>query len=422
MEEDPDQVHLPLRKVVSVGVGNALEFYDFLTFTFFSIQIGHSFFPQGKSLLYTLATFGVGFATRPLGGIVIGRYGDRAGRRPAMMLSFTLMGVAILGVALTPSYSRIGVAAPILLVAFRLLQGFALGGEVGPSTAYLVEAAPSGRRGLYVAMQYATQDLAVLAAGIVGYVLASALSPEQLDDWGWRIAFLLGVAIVPLGLRLRRSLPETLHVPASAAGRGARAAIPVRVVLLGLFLLAASTIMGYVFDYISTFAQDSLKMTADIAFGATIVLGLAQTVCDVLSGISSDRFGRKPVMVAALILLFAITVPCFLAMTRAQGPLLVYAATALLGAVGSFASGPALVSIAESLPMSIRSGTLATLYAVAIACFGGTTQFLVKWLTDASGSPMAPAWYLTGALSVGIVAALAMRESAPRKVGLSRSM
>src|SRR6202035_3627944 len=176
--------YLPLRKVAAVGVGNALEFYDFITFSFFAIQIGHSFFPESQTshgLLYSLATFGVGFLTRPLGGVVIGMYGDRVARKPAMVLSFALMGASILGLALTPSYAQIGIAAPILLVIFRLLQGFALGGEVGPSTAYLVEAAPPMRRGLYVALQYATQDLAVFCAGLVGLALSSSLDAAHLD-------------------------------------------------------------------------------------------------------------------------------------------------------------------------------------------------------------------------------------------------
>src|SRR5580704_258266 len=187
-----EQEYLPLRKVVAVGVGNALEFYDFLTFSFFAIQIGHSFFPQSLTshgLLYSLATFGVGFLTRPLGGVVIGMYGDRVGRKPAMVLSFALMGASILGLALTPSYAQIGIAAPILLVIFRLLQGFALGGEVGPTTAFLVEAAPPHRRGLYCSLQVATQNVAGLAAGIVGFALSGLLSPSQLDAWGWRLAF-----------------------------------------------------------------------------------------------------------------------------------------------------------------------------------------------------------------------------------------
>ena len=189
--------YLPLSKVGAVGIGNALEFYDFLSFGLFSIQIGHTFFPASQTshgLLYTLATFGVGFATRPLGGFILGAYGDRVGRKPAMMWSFALMGVAIFGLVLTPGYAQIGIWAPILLVFFRLLQGFALGGEVGPSTAFLIEAAPPNRRGLYVGLQMATQDLAVLVAGIVGFLLTLLMTPAVLDTWGWRVAFLLGAA------------------------------------------------------------------------------------------------------------------------------------------------------------------------------------------------------------------------------------
>ena len=204
--------YIPVGKVFAVGIGNALEFYDFLTYSYFAIQIGHCFFPNSQTthgLLFSLATFGVGFITRPLGGIIIGRFGDRAGRKPAMVLSFTLMGVGITGLALTPSYDTIGVAAPALLLLFRLLQGFALGGQVGPSTAYLIEAAPPHRRGLYVAVQFMTQDLAVVAAGLVGFGLSSFLSVAALDQWGWRLAFLIGAAVIPFGLYLRHSLPET---------------------------------------------------------------------------------------------------------------------------------------------------------------------------------------------------------------------
>ena len=153
---------LSLPQLAAVVAGNALEFYDFLIFGFFAVQIGTTFFP-GKdptgSLLLTLATFGVGFLTRPLGGLVIGPLGDRIGRKPAMLFSFGLMGLSITGLALTPSYASIGIAAPILVVLFRLLQGFALGGEVGPATAFLLEAAPTEKRGLYVSFQLATQQM-----------------------------------------------------------------------------------------------------------------------------------------------------------------------------------------------------------------------------------------------------------------------
>src|SRR6185369_7837444 len=207
----PATQRLPVRQVLAVVAGNAIEFYDFVTYAFFAAQIGRTFFPSespGASLLASLATFGAGFLTRPLGALVIGRYADRAGRKPAMLWSFWLMGIAVIGMPLVPAYSTIGVAAPLLVIAFRLLQGFALGGEVGPNTAFLMEAAPPRRRGFYVSMQATSADFAVLIAGLVGVALASFLDSAQLDAWGWRVALIPGAVIVPFGLYLRRSLLE----------------------------------------------------------------------------------------------------------------------------------------------------------------------------------------------------------------------
>lgn len=418
--ERPAPTYLPLRQVAAVGVGNALEFYDFLTFSFFAIQIGRTFFPATQTahgLLYSLATFGAGFLTRPLGGLIIGAYSDRAGRKPAMMLSFMLMGCAITGLALTPSYAQIGIAAPILLLTFRLLQGFALGGQVGPSTAFLIESAPPARRGLYVGLQYGTQDLAVLGAGLVGYTLSSQLSASALDAWGWRLAFLIGATIVPLGLFLRRGLPETLDVADRRPKGAPRQRPPLRILGLGLFLLAATGIANYVLEYVTTYAQDSLHMAADVAFGSTIVLGLFTMVCDVLSGLLTDRIGRKPVMLTAVALMITVCVPGYAAIIHFHSVPVLYAVMGILSILNGFFAGPSLISITESLPQSMRSGALGTLYAVAMATFGGSTQFIVKWLIDATGSALAPAYYLTGALTLGGAAMLFMRETAPVKVG-----
>src|SRR6185295_6261219 len=199
----PATQRLPVRQVLAVVAGNAIEFYDFVTYAFFAAQIGRTFFPSdtpGTSLLASLATFGAGFLTRPLGALVIGRYADRAGRKPAMLLSFWLMGIAVVGLPLVPSYASIGLAAPVLVIGFRLLQGFALGGEVGPNTAYLMEAAPTRHRGFYISMQATSADVAVMVAGLVGVLLANLLAPAQLDAWGWRLALLPGAIIVPFGL------------------------------------------------------------------------------------------------------------------------------------------------------------------------------------------------------------------------------
>ena len=215
----PAHAGLPRRYVAAATVGNALEFYDFITYAFFAIQIGHTFFPGHSEygrLMLSLATFGAGFITRPIGGLVIGAYADRVGRRPAMMLSFTMMGAAIIALALIPSYRQIGIAAPILAVIARMVQGFSLGGEVGPTTAYLLEAAPLHRRGLAVSWQGA-QGIAATLGALVGVGVSSVLPPAALDAYGWRIAFLLGAVTLPFGLWIRRGLPETLHAPEATA-------------------------------------------------------------------------------------------------------------------------------------------------------------------------------------------------------------
>ena len=405
--------HLPLRKVVAVGIGNALEFYDFLTYSFFAIQIGHAFFPEKHGLLYSLAVFGVGFLTRPLGGLVLGMMGDRVGRRPAMVLSFTLIGIALLGLALTPSYAQIGVAAPVLLVFFRLMQGFALGGEVGASTAFLVEAAPPERRGLYVSLQYMTQDFAVLVAGIVGFALSNWLTPEQLDDWGWRAAFLLGTAVIPMGFYLRRNLPETLLAGEATAEPAQKRKLPWGFVVLALLMTMATSTYIFGIDYITTYVQDSLKMDAGAAFISTVLIGLCATIGDPISGMLSDRFGRKPVMLTAVAIILLVVAPSFMAMTRWGGNGVVFTATALLAFLQSLLIVPALTAIAETLPKTIRSGTIGVVYAISTSIFGGSVQVVLKSLIDWTGNPLAPAWYICGIVALGGLAMLAVRESAP---------
>jgi MFS family permease len=418
-EETPE--FLPLSQVAAVGVGNALEFYDFLSFSFFALQIGHTFFPASQTshgLLYTLATFGVGFITRPLGGWVLGAYGDRVGRKPAMILSFSLMGVAIFGLALTPGYAQIGIAAPILLVMFRLIQGFALGGEVGPSTAFLMEASPTHRRGLYIGLQMATQDLAVLVAGLVGFALSMIMSPGVLDAWGWRVAFLLGALIVPFGLAVRRSLPETFHLSHREAAPPTRAITHARVVILGILMLGASTIAYYGIEYINTYAQDTLHLSVKLAFGATIILGAVMVVTDVLCGMLTDRVGRRPVMIAASACVVLVIAPAFTLLNRFPDPAVIFAVTAILGILSALITGPALIAVTESLPRHVRSGMLGALYAVAMSVFGGTTQFVARGLIEITHNPVAPAFYITGAMVVGIVCMWLLGETAPARARL----
>jgi len=419
---------VPVRHVVAVFIGNALSFYDFVTFSYFSVYIGRTFFPShdpSVSLLASLATFGVGFLMRPIGAIVIGRMGDRIGRKPAMLLTFSLLGIGIAGMSLTPSYASIGVAAPVIVILFRLLQGLALGGEVGPTTAYMAEAAPPRRRGLYLSMQYATQDCATLTAGFVGVALAALLTDTQLQEWGWRVALLIGASIVPFGLLLRRGLPETLHkaddaalAPDAVAGsltRMDRVRPYLAIIVLGLMMLTAGTIGSYTVGYMTTYAISTLKLSAAISFGVTIINGFFSIVFEVLSGYWSDKYGRKPVMIIPGVLLLVSIFPCFWLIDHFRNVWALYGAETVMVIFAAVSSVPPIVTITESLPAPIRSGAVAMIYAFAISTFGGSTQFVITALIKWTGNPLAPAWYWSGAMVVGLIAMAFVKESAPIK-------
>ncbi len=411
------------RAILGAIVGNMLEFYDFITYSFFAIQIGRAFFPSESefaSLMLSLATFGAGFVTRPIGGLVIGAYADRAGRRPAMILSFTMMGSAIIALALTPSYDSIGIAAPILAIVARMVQGFSLGGEVGPTTAYLMEAAAAGRRGLAVAWQPASQQIAATAGALVGLMLSAVMTSEALDSYGWRIAFLIGGLTLPFGLWMRSGLPETLHlaetgtVVAQTAGHSLGAIrANARVLILGLLILASGTTVTYVTQYMTTYAQNTLHVAADLAFATTVVsngMGIVAALC---GGWLADRAGRWPLMVWPQLAALLLTYPVFLWVVDARSAFALLGGLGILSLVRTIPYSVFYVALAEGLPKNIRGGAFGTLYAVAIATFGGTAQLIVTWLIHATGNALAPAWYMLFATAVGLVAMVMMRETAP---------
>jgi MHS family citrate/tricarballylate:H+ symporter-like MFS transporter len=410
---------LPVRHVVAVALGNALQFYDFVTYAFFAAQIGRAFFPSdtpGGSLLASLATFGAGFLTRPLGAIVLGRLGDRIGRKPAMIASFTLIGIGVVGLPLIPPYASIGMLAPILAILFRLIQGFALGGEVGPSTAFLMEAAPPLRRGLYTSLQATGADVAVMVAGLVGLGLASLLDPAALDSWGWRIALLAGAVIIPIGLILRRTLVETLQ-PAHGPADMPKLHNYGPIAAAGLALLASATTTSYLLNYMTTYANSTLGMPARIAFGATAVVGLCGVVCDPLGGWLSDKLGRKPVMIIPWLGLAFAVFPCFMFLERERSSFALYVACGVLACASTLSASASQIAVAESLPHRVRSGAFAVIYALSISIFGGSAQFVVSWLTRLTGNPLTPAWYMIGGVIVGLIAQNVIPESAPIKTG-----
>jgi MFS family permease len=406
--------------VAAAIAGNVLEFYDFTTYTFFAVMIGQHFFPSKDpfvSLILSIATFGVGFVTRPIGGIVIGALADRAGRKPAMMLTVALMAVGMLVIALTPSYATIGPIAPVLVVLARLVQGFALGGEVGPASSFLIEASPPGQRGLYASWQLASQGLSIVIAGSIGLGLSAALSPEAMMDWGWRIPFLIGVSIIPVALFMRSQLPETLDAEAPTTHHTLGSVLAslfrdnTRPVILALFVIASGTIAQYILNYMTTYALTTLHMPASVSIAATLVLGICIFVFSLIGGWLSDRIGRKPLLIIPKVIATLAAYPAFLLMNEFKnGPALLLA-TAVLASLGALGGAVSLVIVPESLPKSVRSSGFAVAYALAVTVFGGTAQLVVTWLIRVTGDPLSPAWYLIVSGIVGVLAMMMMEET-----------
>jgi MHS family citrate/tricarballylate:H+ symporter-like MFS transporter len=411
------------RAAFAATVGNMLEFYDFITYSFFATEIGHAFFPTQSeygSLMLSLATFGAGFVTRPIGGIILGIYSDRIGRRPAMLLSFAMMGTAIILISLTPSYASIGIAAPIIVISARLIQGFALGGEVGPTTAYLMEIAPPERRGLVVAWQPTSQEIAATAGALVGVILSKVMAPDALEAYGWRIAFLLGAVCLPFGFWMRRTLPETIEQVEVVGKRASHLSLArpfTRVILLAIIILASGTISTYVTQYMTTYAKNTLHVDSTLAFTVSLVSNGLGIVGALLGGWLADRYGRKPVMIWPQLATLVLTYPAFLWMVHDPGAPSLLFGFGTLTLIGSLPFTAFYAVFTEALPQNIRGGVFATIYAVAIASFGGTAQLVVTWLLHVTGEPLAPSWYLLIAEVAGLIAMSFMPETAPVKTG-----
>jgi len=415
------EVRVPVRVVAATVAGNALEFFDFITYAFFAVYIGKAFFPaktELTSLLLSVAVFGVGFLFRPLGGFIIGAYADRAGRKPAMLLTIALITIGTIGVALTPSYDSIGNAAPILIVVCRIIQGFALGGEVGPASAFLIEIAPPDKRALYSSWQLASQGLATFTAGLIGVVLSLILSPADLASWGWRVPFVLCVALIPIALYLRRAMPETLERGgASAPAERERLGSHSRVIALAILIVLGGTVSTYVGQYMTTYAIVTLKFPPSIALSAAVVGGLTTLVFALVGGWLSDSFGRRWVMIVPRALLAVVTWPAFLWLSSQPSQSSLYLAVVLLAGLTAISGTASLTLIPELLPRSIRSTGLSIAYAVGVSLFGGTTQFVITYLIGATGDPTSPAWYvvLTSIITLGAMWVLPETRGTPLK-------
>jgi len=317
------------RQVVAAVIGNALEWYDFIVYGFLASIIARQFFPsedEYASLLMALATFGVGFFMRPVGGILLGIYSDRKGRKAAMQLIIRLMTVSIALIAFAPNYAAIGMGAPLLIVVARMLQGFATGGEYASATAFLVESAPAHRKGLYGSWQLVGQCLAVFGGAAMVALVTHFFSPETLDLWGWRLPFVLGLLIGPVGLWIRRHMedPEEFIEARKQATGPAPSLMQVlrehrRSILVSMGLACGATVSFYVvLVNMPTFAHKNLGLPLDQVLMVQMFAVALMTVVIPLSGLLSDRLGRRPVLMAFTLAFFVMVYPLYVWVAAAR--------------------------------------------------------------------------------------------------------
>ncbi|MGO4813548.1 MFS transporter [Cupriavidus sp. 2MCAB6] len=414
MSNSPTQQH-GFRTVFRVVSGNFLEMYDFMVYGFYAAAIAKTFFPSGNefaSLMLSLATFGAGFLMRPLGAIILGAYIDHHGRRKGLILTLVLMALGTLLIACVPGYASIGVAAPLLVLAGRLLQGFSAGVELGGVSVYLAEIAKPGKKGFYVAWQSASQQVAVIFAGLLGVVLHAMLSPEQMGEWGWRVPFLIGCLIVPFLFLIRRSLEETEEFKT----RKHRPAIREiyrsmlenwRIIIAGCMMVVMTTVSFYMITaYTPTFGKTVLKLDDVDNLIVTMCVGLSNFIWLPLMGALSDRVGRKPLLVIFTILTLLTAYPAvsWLVAEPSFGRLLMVELW-LSFLYGSY-NGAMVVTLTEVMPPAVRTAGFSLAYSLATALFGGFTPAISTYLIHSTGNKAAPGLWLMFAAACGLIATL----------------
>lgn len=418
------------RSLVAVVIGNWFEFYDFIVYTFFAVMIAQAIIPGDNKLMWSLIIFGLGFVARPLGAAVIGAYADRAGRRAAMTLTLMMMAGGAAVVGLTPTYETAGIWAPIILLTGRLIQGFSCGGEVGPATSYLMEAASPNRRAALTAWQGHSQQLATIAGAGMGVILAFTLSKEQLYDWGWRVPFLVGILIAPVGLYIRSQLPETIEKHEMHESGGAVLWELLRnywpQVILGMFIICGGTVSTYIFNFMTTYAITTLHVCEQLATTLSFTGAIISMIGIGIGAWAADYFPRKPVLIMTRLIFIAAIWPAWqiLASIRGDGSCSGFDASAytLIGVnmtlnfLFSLGIGGTYAFLTEAFPKPVRASGLAILYALGVTVFGGTTQPVILWLIEAMNDPLAPAWYQIAANLASIVAIILLvphKESVP---------
>jgi MFS transporter, MHS family, citrate/tricarballylate:H+ symporter len=401
--------------VIRVTGGNFLEMFDFFLFGFYASYIAKAFFPTGNefaSLLLTFMTFGAGFLMRPLGAIVLGAYVDQVGRRLGLIVTLSIMAVGTILIAFVPSYATIGLLAPILVLAGRLLQGFSAGVELGGVSVYLAEMATPGHKGFYVSWQSGSQQVAIIVAALIGYTLNKALMPEQISDWGWRIPFVIGSLIVPFVFYIRRSLEETPeflarthHPTASEVAR--TIARDWQIVLAGMLLVVMTTVSFYAITvYTPTYGSSVLHLTSTDSLIVTSCVGLSNLFWLPIMGALSDRIGRRPLLLTFTILtiLTAYPVLAWLVVEPTFRKMLMV--ELWLSFLYASYNGAMVVALTEVVPASVRTAGFSLAYSLATALFGGFTPAVSTALIELTGDKASPGYWVSFAAICGLLATL----------------
>ncbi|AOB27175.1 MFS transporter [Bordetella bronchiseptica] len=415
------------KAVIAASAGNALEWYDFTVYALFAVYIGQNFFRNDDPAVQLMASFlafGLGFVVRPLGALVLGSYGDRAGRKAALTLTIMLMALGTLLIAAAPPYAAIGVGAPLLIVCGRVLQGFSAGGEVGGATAFLVEHAPQGKRGQYASWLQASMGISNLLGALVATVVTTVLTEEQVGEWGWRIPFILGLAIAPVGLWMRRALDETPHFREEQA-RQARSQEQNRTPLLrvireypgqllaGIGLSVLWAIGPYsLIIFMPIYVQKNLGFASSEAFLAALIGNLFLIGGCVAAGSLSDRIGRRAVLTLGAVVMLVAVYPLMMWLKANHTPFALVVTQSLCCLMVSLYVGVAPAALSEIFPTAVRSSGMSLSYNTAVTIFGGFAPAILTWITYTTGVAFAPALYVMGAS----VIALAALWLAPRRL------
>ena len=402
--------------VIASSIGNALEWFDLIVYAFFAATISKLFFPSDNdtvSLMMTLGAFALSYLIRPLGALVLGSYADRKGRKAAMLVSLWLMMAGTFMIAVMPTWETAGILAPLGIFAARLLQGFSAGGEFGSATALLVERAPD-KKGLISSFMFASQGVSGLLGSGFGLLLTTTLTTDQLEDWGWRIPFLFGLLIGPIGLYIRKHIEESTEFSQQAAPESTPVTELFRdhkgSILMAIGALMLSTSVSYTIIYMPTYAVKQLGLSAANGFAGTLISGLILTVLTPFVGYFSDRIGRTRIMIWAALIFVVTILPVFwlLGTFPALATLFMMLTWLSLLKALYFGGLPALMS--DLFDTRVRASGLALSYNIGTTLFGSAGPLLITWLLATTGSGLAPAFYLGFTSVVSLITLILIRN------------